>query len=53
VVPGIGKREPTRIFELETVGGGAEGKEATVWLNRANQSLEELPMCEPCVSLES
>jgi len=53
VVPGIGGLEPTRVFELETVRGGPEGKEATVWLNRANQSLEELPMCEPCISLES
>lgn len=51
--PGIGGLEPTRVFELETVRGGPEGKEATVWLNRANQSLEELPMCEPCISLES
>ena len=47
MAPGIDEREPTRVFELETVRGRPEGKETTVWLNRANQSFEELPMWEP------
>ena len=52
MVPRIGKRAPTRVFELETVSGGAEGKETTVWLNSTNQSFEEFPMFGVYVSLE-
>ena len=53
VVPRIDEREPTRVFELETVSGGAEGKETTVWLDSTNQPFEEFPMFGRYVSLES